>query len=65
MRRLEKRCEELGLDKNFYWYHHRSHINKVTLTVFSASVFEVTIENGGEVVKLDLFYDQSFKVAEK
>ena len=65
MRRLAKKCDELGLGKKFYRAYHRNHINKVMLTAFSGFAFEDSIENGGEVVKLGLFRAQSYKVAEK
>jgi len=46
-------------------YLYRNHINKVMMTTFTAFAFEDTIENGGEAVKLGMFWAQSFKVAEK
>ena len=65
MRRYAKKCDEIGLKKQFYRAYHRNHINKVMLTAFSGFAFEDSMENGGEVVKLGIFRAQSYKVAKK
>ena len=65
MRRYVKKCEAVGLDRNFYRAYHRNHVNEMMLTAFSDFSFEDSMDNDGDDVKLGLFQAQSYKVSEK
>jgi hypothetical protein len=58
-------CEELGIDPHTFKAYHKSHINKTMGMAFVAFTFEDSIENGGNGVKLDFLWCQSYKVVEK
>ena len=65
LRAFAKACEEIGVIKRDYAAFHRSHINKVMAIAFVAAVFDGSLENGCEVVKLPLVRAPAPKIAER
>ena len=61
---MQKAVKNWGY-KKYYKAYRRNHINKVMMTAFTAFAFDDSIENGGEAIRLGMFREQTFKVADK
>ena len=57
-----KACEELGLKRQSYSAHHKSHIKKVMAHCTVGYLFDTNVENGGEGFLIGLHRCANFKV---
>jgi hypothetical protein len=57
-----KACEELGLKRQSYSAHHKSHIKKVMAHCTVGYLFDTDVENGGEGFLIGLHRCANFKI---
>jgi hypothetical protein len=65
LRAYAKACEMLGLDKQDFYAHHKSHIDKVMAVAIVGYAFNTNVENGGRGLKIGLFRCQGARIAKK
>jgi hypothetical protein len=65
LRAYAKACEMLGLDKQDFYAHHKSHIDKVMAVAIVGYAFDTNVENGGHGLKIGLFRCQGARIAKK
>mmetsp|Transcript_26045 Transcript_26045/g.26462 ORF Transcript_26045/g.26462 Transcript_26045/m.26462 type:complete len:396 (-) Transcript_26045:7-1194(-) len=58
-----KLLEILGLEKQYTFVQHKSHIDKVMVVAFVAYAFDQNIDNGGDGIKLGFFRCEGARVA--
>lgn len=65
MRANTKMCKTLGIEKHEWYAFHKCHIDKVMVIAFTAFAYQGTITNGGQALKLGLFWCQAARIAKK
>ena len=60
-----KLLEILGLEKQYTFVQHKSHVDKVMVVAFVAYAFDQNIDNGGDGIKLGFFCCEGARVAKK
>ena len=65
MRKHAKMCESIGIERDLLYFYHRQYINKKIFLALTGYAFDINIDNGGYIQKIDLVWFHTVRISQR